>query len=62
MKDNDLDDIEALKAKRVKKELTDDERQRLRKEVKKIIERREAEEKLRRRAEMERFYEFDLYT
>jgi len=39
MKNNDLDDIEALKAKRTKKELTDEERRRLRKEVKKIIER-----------------------
>lgn len=57
-----LDDIEALKAKQKKKKYTDEEIAELRKSVKKIMRNREAEEKERRRAEMERFYELGLYA
>lgn len=62
MKDNSLDDIEALKAKQEKTELSNEEILRLRRDVKEIMKRREVEEKARRRAEMERFYELGLYA
>ena len=62
MNNNNLDDIEALKAKQKKTELSSEEIVRLRAEVKKIAKRREAEEKARRRAEMERLYELGLYA
>lgn len=62
MNNNNLDDIEALKAKQKKTELSSEEIVRLRAEVKKIVKRREAEEKARRRAEMERLYELGLYA
>ena len=62
MNDNSLDNIEALKAKQKKTELSNEEIVRLRAEVKKIVKRREAEEKARRRAEMERFYELSFYA
>ena len=62
MVDPELDNIEALKANCKKTDLTKKERESLRRDVKKILERREAEEKARRRAEMERFYELGLYA
>ena len=62
MNDNSLDNIEALKAKQKKTELSSEGIVRLRAEVKKIVKRREAEEKARRRAEMERLYELGLYA
>lgn len=62
MDNSGLDDIEALKANQKKKKYTDEEIAELRKSVKKIMRRREAEEKARRRAEMERFYELSFYA
>ena len=62
MNDNNLDNIEALKAKQKKTELSSEEIVRLRAEVKKIAKRQEEEEKARRRAEMERLYELGLYA
>ncbi len=62
MNNCELDNIEALKANHTKTKLSDEEREALRKEVQKIMDRREREEKARRRAEMERFYELDLYA
>jgi hypothetical protein len=43
-------------------QITKEELKTLRKDVKKIIQRQEKEEKARRRAEMERFYELGLYA
>ena len=62
MNDNSLDNIQALKAKQKKTELSSEEIARLRAEVKKIAKRQEEEEKARRRAEMERLYELGLYA
>ena len=56
------DEIKRLKANRKKVKYTPEQREKLRKDVQKIMKRREEEEKARRRAEMERFYELGLYT
>ena len=62
MEKQGLDDIKSLKANLKKDKLTKEELKTLRKDVKKIIQRQEKEEKARRRAEMERFYELGLYA
>lgn len=62
MEEQGLDDIKSLKANLKKDKLTKEELKTLRKDVKKIIQRQEKEEKARRRAEMERFYELGLYV
>ncbi len=62
MEEQGLDDIKSLKANLKKDKLTKEELKTLRKDVKKIIQRQEKEEKARRRAEMERFYELGLYA
>lgn len=62
MEEQGLDDIKSLKANLKKDKLTKEELKILRKDVKKIIQRQEKEEKARRRAEMERFYELGLYA
>lgn len=49
-----LDDIQALKAKQRRVEMSDEEHEALRKEVQKILKRREEEEKAWRRAEIDR--------
>ena len=59
---NGLDDIEALKANRKAKELTNEQEKKLREDVKKIIIKREKKEKEIRRAEMEHFYELNMYA
>lgn len=62
MEEQGLDDIKSLKANLKKDKLTKEELKTLRKDVKKIIQKQEKEEKARRRAEMERFYELGLYA
>lgn len=62
MEEQGLDDIKSLKANLKKDKLTKEELKTLRKDVKRIIQRQEKEEKARRRAEMERFYELGLYA
>lgn len=62
MEEQGLDDIKSLKANLKKDKLTKEELKTLRKDVKEIIQRQEKEEKARRRAEMERFYELGLYA
>lgn len=59
---NGLDDIEALKANRKAKELTNEQEKKLREDVKKIIIKREKKEKEIKRAEMEHFYELNMYA
>lgn len=63
MSGSELDDIEALKANRKTLKLSSEEQEKLRRNVQKIMQRREADEKARRRAEMEQYlYELDLYA
>ena len=60
--DDELDDIEALKKSRKGVNLTSEERRALHKEVQKIMDRREKEEKEKRRAEMEYLYGLGLHA
>ena len=60
--DNRFEDIETLRANRKKSKLTREEREALRKDVKKILERSAEKERKMRRAEMERLYELGLYA
>lgn len=62
MDEQELDDIKFLKANLKKNKLTEEELEILRKDVRAIIQKRDREEKARRRAEMERFYELGLYA
>lgn len=55
-------EIEKIRANRKTVKLSPEQREALRKNAQKIIKRREAEEKARRRAEMERRYELGLYA
>lgn len=57
-----MDEIKELKANSQRVELSDRERERIRKNAEKIIRRREREELENRRAEMEQFYELGLYA
>ena len=62
MDEEKLDDIKTLKAEREEVHISDVQQEKLRKEVKKILEHREKKEKQMRRAEMEHFYELGLYA
>ena len=62
MDEQGLDDIKSLKTNLKKNRLTEEELETLRRDVKKIMQKREKEEKARRRAEMEYFYELGLYA
>ena len=62
MDEQGLDDIKSLKTNLKKNRLTEEELETLRRDVKKIMQEREKEEKARRRAEMEHFYELGLYA
>lgn len=62
MDEQGLDDIKSLKTNLKKNRLTEEELEKLRRDVKKIMQKREKEEKERRRAEMEYFYELGLYA
>lgn len=62
MDEQGLDDIKSLKTNLKKNRLTEEELETLRRDVKKIMQKREKEEEARRRAEMEHFYELGLYA
>ena len=62
MDEQGLDDIKSLKTNLKKNRLTEEELETLRRDVKKIMQKREKEERARRRAEMEYFYELGLYA
>ena len=62
MDEQGLDDIKSLKTNLKKNRLTEEELETVRRDVKKIMQKREKEEKARRRAEMEYFYELGLYA
>ena len=57
-----MEDIKILKAKQEKKQYSKKEMEAIRRGALKVILRREKKEQERRRAEMERFYETNLYS